>query len=85
MKIRHGIIISITLFIGAYIIYNDNLPIGEQKLTSIILILWLISIGLTVYLIIRSVFRTIKGAVKKEPKNNVTTKQKQGDTPPWEK
>lgn len=84
MKIKHSIIISIALFIGAIITYNDHLPIGEQKITSIVLILWLASLGLIVYLIIRSIFRTLKGAVTKTPQNNVTPKQKQNVTPPWE-
>lgn len=82
MKIRHGIIISIALFIGAYITYNDNLPIDDQKLTNIILILWLLSLGLIIYLIIRSIFQTIKGAITKTVQNKKAPKQ--NTTPPWE-
>lgn len=95
MKIKHGIIISIALFIGTIITYNDRLPIEEQKLTSIVLILWLASLGLIVYLIIRNIFRAIKGVVTGIPQGdnyrneaqkaceNVTSKRKQNTTPPW--
>lgn len=79
MKIRHGVIISLALFIGAIIIHDDHQPINEQKLTNIVLILWLASLGLVIYLIIRSIFQAIKKTDK------VTPKQKQDTTPPWEK
>lgn len=67
MKIRHGVILSLALFIGAFITYDNHVPIGEQKLTSIVLMLWLASIILIIYLIIRNVFRAIKGAVTGVP------------------
>ena len=69
MKIRHGVIISIALFIGTFIVYDNHVPFGEQKLANIILILWLISIGLIIYLIIQSVFRAVKGAVTGAPQS----------------
>ena len=77
MKIRHGIIISIVLFMGAFITYNDKIPLNDQKLTNIILILWLISLGLIVYLIIRSIFRAVRRTATETPKRNTAT--------PWEK
>ena len=71
MKIRYGVIISITLFIVSAIILNGGyLPIGHQLqeiLTRITGVLWLASLGLIVYLIIRSIFRAIKGTVTGVP------------------
>lgn len=71
MKIRHGIIISITLFIVSAIILDGGyLPIDHQlqeMLTRITGILWLASLGLIAYLIIRNIFRAIKGAVTGTP------------------
>ena len=73
MKIRHGIIISIALFIISAIILNgEYLPIDyqlQEMLTNITGILWLASLGLIAYLIIRSIFRTIKGAVTGTPQS----------------
>lgn len=63
MKIRHGIIISIVLFIGLTILGDEYLPIDfrlNQMLITILLFLWLISLGLIAYLIIRNIFRAIK-------------------------
>lgn len=99
MKIRHGIIIFILLTIGLTIFGDDYLPINfelNRLLTSITLILWIASIGLIIYLIVRNVFRAIKGAVTRVPQDRdyrseaqracekVTPKQKQYTTPPWE-
>ena len=85
MKIRHGIIISITLFIGIIILDEMYLPIDfrlNQLLIKILTILWLVSLGLIAYLIVRSVFRAIKGTVTKAAQNKEA--QKQSTTPPWE-
>lgn len=70
MKIRHGIIIFILLTIGLTILDEPYLQIDfglKQLLTNIILILWFASLGLIAYLIIRTIFRTIKGAVTGTP------------------
>lgn len=70
MKIRHGIIFFIVLTIALTIFGDNYLPIDfklNQLLTNIFLILWLASIGLIAYLIIKSIFRTIKGNVAKAP------------------
>ena len=70
MKIRHGIMIFIALTIGLTIFGDDYLPIDfrlNQLLTSITLILWLASLGLIVYLIIRNVFRAVKGTITGTP------------------
>lgn len=68
MKIRHGIIISIVLFIGLTILGDEYLPIDfrlNQMLITILSFLWLISLGLVAYLIIRNIIRAIKGIVTK--------------------
>ena len=86
MKIRHGVIISITLFIvSALILDKGYLPINyelQEMLTNITGFLWLASIGLIIYLIIRSIFRSIKGTVTGAPQGNKAPKQ--STTPPWE-
>ena len=100
MKIRHGVIISLALFIISAIILNGGyLPINyelQEMLTNITGILWLASLGLIAYLIIRSIFRAIKGAVTgKQQSGNcqsearraceeVTPKRKRDEKPPWE-
>lgn len=64
MKIRHGVIISIALFIISAIILNgEYLPIDfqlQEMLTKITAILWIASLGLIAYLIIRNIIHTIK-------------------------
>lgn len=100
MKIRHAVIISITLFIiSAIILGGGYLPIDyrtQEMLTSITGILWLVSLGLIAYLIIRNIFRAIKGAVTGIPQGDgyrdearracekVTPKKNKDVTPPWE-
>ena len=99
MKIRHGVIISIVLFIISAIILNGGyLPIDfrlQEMLINITAVLWVASLGLIVYLIIRNIFRAIKGAVTGTPAGDyrgearracekVTPKRKQNVTPPWE-
>ena len=83
MKIRHGIIISLALFIALVILGYGYLPLDintELILKNIIAILWITSLGLIAYLIIRTIFRTIKGAITGAPKK---AKQVQ-DNLPWE-
>ena len=99
MKIRHGIILSVALFIGALILNNDYIPIDfrlKQSIVIIVLMLWLVSLGLITYLIIRTIFRAIKGTVTGTPQSgdyrsearraceSVTPKRKKDTTPPWE-
>lgn len=100
MKIRHAVIISIALFIiSAIILDGGYLPIDyeiQEMLTRITAILWIISLCLIAYLIIRNIFRAIKGAVTGEPQNRdyrgearkacekVTPKKSKDATPPWE-
>lgn len=64
MKIRHAVIISIALFIVSAIILDGGyLPINhrtQEMLTSITGVLWLVSLGLIAYLIIRNIFQAIK-------------------------
>lgn len=71
MKIRHAVIISIALFIiSAIILGGGYLPINhrtQEMLTSITGTLWIASLGLIAYLIIRNVFR----AIRKERTKNV--------------
>lgn len=100
MKIKHAVIISVALFIISAIILNgEYLPIDfqiQEMLTKITAVLWIISLGLIVYLIIRNIFRTIKGTVTGSPQGGdyqaearrvfekVTPRRKQDVTPPWE-
>lgn len=64
MKIRHAIIASIALFIVSAIILNgEYLPINfetQEMLTKITAVLWIASLGLIAYLIIRNIFQAIK-------------------------
>lgn len=99
MKIKHGIIIFVILFIGLIILGQGYLPIDfqlQQMLTEIIGFLSLVNLSLIVYLILRNIFRAIKGAVTGVPQGDgyrtearkacekVTPKRKQDVTPPWE-
>lgn len=100
MKIRHAVIISIALFIVSAIILNgEYLPIDfqiQEILTKITAILWIISLGLIAYLIIRNIFRAIKGTATgvsqganyrdeaRRACEKVTPKKNKDTTPPWE-
>lgn len=99
MKIKHGIIIFVILFIGLIILGQGYLPIDfqlQQMLTEIIGFLSLVNLSLIVYLILRNIIRAIKGTVTGVPQGDsyrdearracekVTPKRKQNVTPPWE-
>lgn len=100
MKIRHAVIISIILFIfSAFVFSSDYLPIDfrlQHTLINITGFLWLVSLGLIAYLIIRNIFRAITGAVTGTPQggnyraearracDRTTPKKDKYATPPWE-
>lgn len=99
MKIRHGVIISLALFIALVILGYGYLPLNinaNLMLKNIIAILWIASIGLIIYLIIRNVFRAIKGAITGTPQGGdyqseaqrayekVTPKKAKQNNLPWE-
>lgn len=98
MKIRYPIIAIIVLIITQIIIANlYPYPTWFDTASAIIFILIISCLGLIAYLIIRNIFRAIKGAVTEKPQNGdyraearracekVTPKRKQDVTPPWEK
>ena len=97
MKIRHPLIAIIALTILAIIVdelFFSN-PLHNATM-QIIAILMLICFGLIIYLIIRNIFRAIRGAVTGEPQNRdyrdearracekVTPKRDKNAAPPWE-
>lgn len=99
MKIRYAVIISIALFIiSAIILEGGYLPIDfktQEILTEITAVLWIVSLGVIAYLILRNIFRTIKGAVTGTPTGDyrgearkacekITPKPGKNATPPWE-
>lgn len=66
MKIRYPIIAIIMLVIAIVIIGNINpLPSWSDAAFGIIFILIISCLGLTIYLIVRNIFRAIVGATKK--------------------
>lgn len=99
MKIRHAVIASIALFIATPIFsenYFNLAPQIQQTLTTIVVCLWPISLGLIAYLIIRNIFRAVKNAVTGVPQGDgyrdearracerITPKKNKDVTPPWE-
>lgn len=92
MKIRYpviGAIIILVLLVGLE-------SIIEPQIASILGVLLLVCLGLIACLIIRNIFRAVKGAVAGEPQGSgyrdearkacekVTPKREQTTTPPWE-
>lgn len=99
MKMKHAITIFIVLFIGLVILGQGYLPIGfeiQEMLIDIVGILSLVSLGLIAYLIIRNIFRAIKGAITEVPQGEdyrrearracekATPKKNEDITPPRE-
>lgn len=99
MKIKHAVTIFVILLIGLVILGQGYLPINfriQEMLLDIIGILLFVSLGLIAYLIIRNIFRAIKGAVTGLPQGSdyrnearkacekVTPKKNKDITPPWE-
>lgn len=99
MKIRYPVIISIALLITLVVINGSYMVIDlrfRDMLNDILCILFLVCLGLIAYLILRNIFRAIKGAATGMPQGGnyqaearracekVTPKRKQDVTPPWE-
>lgn len=68
MKIRHGVISFVALYIALVILGGDYLPIDyrvQEMLIDVTSILAIVSLGLLIYLIVRNIVRAIIGAMKK--------------------
>ena len=96
MKIRYPILgIVAILVIGTIARYTIGIETYKAIGQPIAAILFIACLGLIAYLIIRNIFRAIKGAVTGTPAGDyrgearracekVTPKRKQDVTPPWE-
>ena len=85
MKFRYPIITLIGLIIIEMIIASiEPYPKWGDTSSGIIFLLILVCLSLITYLILRNVFRAIRGTSTKTPQNNVTPRRKQDTTPPWE-
>lgn len=97
MKIRYPVITIIALTILAIVVdelFFSN-PLHNATM-QIIAVLTLVCFGLIIYLIIRNIYRAIKGAVTGSPQGDgyrgearracekVTPKKNEDITPPWE-
>lgn len=90
MKIRYPLIVAIVILIIVVGLPQFMLP----QIANVLGIIFLVCLGLIVYLILRNIFRAIKGAVTGTPAGDyqaearkacekVTPKPGKNATPPW--
>lgn len=91
MKIKHGIILSIGILIATMIINDSYVKIDyelKDLLVNILGVLWLVSLFLIAYLIIRTIIQKISQAIKTHETRKicekVTPRKDKYATPPWE-